>query len=207
MPLPSAGGCPAAAANPKWDAMTEPSPALVDALRCLGCRTTDRLVRVEAVVQQQRTATVIRGRVPGPFGSPMPLRARTVHTTRLAVALAPPRRPRSITGPTIVLGVAGLATAVNLLAAVGSGDGSAIAGVIIMGSLAAGAARVLHIRRAAAAAWPRGRRATWLWRRCWYCQRCGTVSLLTPALTAALPATGLAAYLLAVAAQMDPARP
>ena len=186
--------------------MTEPRPGRVDVLRCLGCRTTDRLIRVEAVVQQQRTATVVRGRVAGPFGGPMPLRARTIHTTRLAVALAPPRRPRSITGPTIVLGVAGLTTAVNLLVAVGSGDGSAIAGVIVMGSLAAGAARVLHVRRTAAA-WPRGRRAMWLWRRCWYCQRCGTVSLLTPALNAALPATHLAADLLAVAAQRDAARP
>ncbi|MCU7730960.1 hypothetical protein ODJ79_45215 [Actinoplanes sp. KI2] len=24
-------------------------------------------------------------------------------------------------------------------------------------------------------------RARWLWRHCWYCQRCGLVSLLTPA--------------------------
>ena len=184
--------------------MTEPSAALDGALRCLGCAATDRLVRVEVVVREQRTVTVVRGRVPGPFGSPVPLRARIVHAGPSAAALARPPMPRSTTGPAIVLGVAGLAAALNLMAAVESGGAQAITGVIIMGSLAAGAARVLHSRRATAAtAWPRARKATWLWRRCWFCHRCGTVSLLAPVLTAALPTSHLAADLVALAAQMD----
>ena len=187
--------------------MTELSSAPVGAPRCLGCSTTDRLARVEAVVREEGTATVMRGRVPGPFGSPVPLRARTVQTGPLAAALAPPRMPRSITVPAVVAGVAGLATAVNLLVAVESSSALAIAGVIIMGLLAAGAARVLHSRRATAAtASSRARKATWLWRRCWYCHRCGTVSLLAPVLTAALPASQLAADLVALAVRMERSR-
>ncbi|MCU7730714.1 hypothetical protein ODJ79_43955 [Actinoplanes sp. KI2] len=170
------------------------------ALRCLGCPSTDALIRVEALTRQQRTVAEVRGRAPGPFGYPVPVRARIVHHTALAAALAPPRRPRSATAPAIVLGVAGPAAALNLAVAVQSGGAQGIAGVIIMGLLAAGSGWLLRARRAAAArTGPQVRTARWLWRHCWYCRRCGAVSLLAPALRAALPAPNLAATLLTLA--------
>jgi hypothetical protein len=49
-------------------------------------------------------------------------------------------------------------------------------------------------------------KAVWLLRHCWYCRRCGTVSLILPTLAATLHVTNLAANLVRLAARPDPHR-
>ena len=69
-----------------------------------------------------------------------------MRTSRLATLLACPRRPPSATIPAIVLGVAVLAAAANLAAAVGSGGGQAALGAVVMGLAAAASGRALRSR-------------------------------------------------------------
>jgi len=164
---------------------------------CLRCARPDRLSRVAAVVRQQRATTVVHGRVTGPYGYAVPVRARAIHTNPLASVLAPPRGPRPAAALAVLAALATLGAAGSMDVVIASGGAHGKTGAMVTGLLAAAGwllvrARSANLSRSRTVAG----RALWLWRRCWYCHRCGVVSLLTPQGSTTLAADGLAPVLL-----------
>ncbi|GIF26834.1 hypothetical protein BJ973_000074 [Actinoplanes tereljensis] len=170
---------------------------------CLRCARPDRLSRVEAVVRQQRTTTVVHGQVTGPYGYAVPVRAHAVHTSRLASALAPPRGPRPPASLALLAIVTTLGAARSLDTVVASAGAHGKTGAMVMVALAAAGWLLVRARSADLS---RSRtvadRALWLWKRCWYCHRCGGVSLFTPNGSATLAADALALTLLDLASHL-----
>lgn len=171
--------------------------------RCLSCRRADQLVRVVAVVRQERVVHDVRGIASDPFGNPVPVRARAVRTSALAAALAPPRRRRAPMLASAVVVVFGVGGVMNMVVAVAAADVGGFLGAVVGVSLAAcGAWWVIRRRKDASASATLIDRARWLWRRCWYCRRCGVVSLLMPSGSTTLPAADLGPALVALASRL-----
>lgn len=165
---------------------------------CLECRRLDRLARVSAVVRDGRSVGVVRGSVPGRYGYDVPIEARVVQTSGLARALAAPVRPRPVTGLTIAVAAAGLLALWNLqLAIVAPSDAGAWLGAIAFAGIAFLCGTRLRARtREMQVTGPLVEGALWLWRRSWYCHRCGVVSVLTPNGSTLIGAHNLASSLI-----------
>lgn len=171
---------------------------------CVRCGRVDQIVSVPAVVREGRSSAVVRGRVTGSPGFDLPFRAHSVGTTGLAAQLAPPRRPMSPAVPTTALVLLGLIEFGVVQAAVaehGRYGTGALAGCL---AVVVGVCAVLAWWWRCEAA-RRGQlvdRAQYLWRRCWYCRRCGVVSVFTAAGPRVLAAGNLAAGLMDLAGQL-----
>ena len=181
---------------------------------CLQCRRLDRLESVPAAVRSGHSTGVVRGTVTGRFGYDVPVSGRVVQVSALARALAAPRRPRAATGPAIVFGGSALLALWNLLMAVSDpADGTAWFGLAFFLAVAASSGRVLRARqRRLQVMGPLVDEAVRLWRRSWYCRRCGVVSVYGPGAPTTVAASGLASALISVAQQRrqqkeQPARP
>lgn len=171
--------------------------------RCLSCRRADQLVRVVAVVRQERVVHDVRVIACESYGSPMPVRARAVRTSALAAALAPPRRRRAPMLASAVVIVVAMGSVMNMIAALAAADvGGLLAAVVGICLAACGAWWVIRRRKDVVASATLINRARWLWRRCWYCRRCGVVSLLMPNGSTTLPVTGLGPALVALASRL-----
>ena len=149
---------------------------------CLNCHRLDQFVRVAAAVRDERSTSIVRGRVPGRFGYDVPVSATVVQTSALARNLAPPVMPRSAVWPMVVLGGAALLVAWNLRrATMAPGEAGAWFGALFFAIVAVGSGAAVRKRR-------RDQRlmgsvlegAIQLWRWSWYCRRCAVVSVLTP---------------------------
>lgn len=171
-----------------------PGLGSMNAPACLHCGDPGPMEPVPAVYRAGRHVLDVRGYAWGPAVSPFTLRARGVRMSPLAASLAPP----TVLGLRVVTtSVIGLVLVTGLVVAdavssrrLGSPAESCIstAGPLLMLVVAA----VWLRRRKAGAGGRRTQRALWLWRRCWYCRRCGHVSLMSPATSTALPPTRLA---------------
>lgn len=170
---------------------------------CLRCRRLDQLVSVPAAVRAGHSTGVVRGSVVGRFGYDVPVSGRVVQVSALARALAAPRRPRAGTGPAITIAGSVLLALWNLqLAVLDSGDGTAWFGLVFFVAVAVGSGWVLRSRqRRLRVMGPLIDDAIGLWRRSWYCRRCGVVSLYGPGAPRAVAASGLASALLLAAQQ------
>ena len=171
---------------------------------CLKCGGTDRLSSVPAVVPEGRSTAVVRGRITGSPGVDLPFRASASQVSYLAEALAAPRRPMSPAVPVAGLVVAGVVELAVVESAVseggryGTGALAVVLGVVV-GLLAA---LVPWWRREAARRGQRVERAWYLWRRSWYCRRCGVVSVIWDGGFRVLAARNLAADLVVLAGQL-----
>jgi crotonobetainyl-CoA:carnitine CoA-transferase CaiB-like acyl-CoA transferase len=149
---------------------------------CLRCDGRDQLARVEAVVREGRYTGFVQGWVAGRDGYDVPIQARMVQTTGLARSLAPPGRPLAATGWAVVSAVAvvlmlGAASMVfNAPANGGAWVCTAMIAVVSVASVVVWFARLRAGQRMGSLV----EGARWLWRRSWYCHRCGLVSVLTP---------------------------
>lgn len=147
--------------------------------RCLRCGGVDRIAAVPAVVREGRSTTEIRGRLMGSPGVNVPFRAGAVQVGGLTQALAAPRLPMSPVAPVGAAVVAGLVELVVIQSAVSEGGRygtGALAGVLGVG-VAVFAVFAWWWRREAARRGLEVERARYLWRRSWYCSRCGVVSV------------------------------
>jgi hypothetical protein len=144
---------------------------------CLGCRAADGLTKVSAVVRQGREMIEIRGHVsPSTYGLRATLRGQAVRESELARELAAPRSSHRSVWPVVMVGIIAFALAAMA--------GSASRGVALVGWLLIACATVVGIalfrkRGAGRVLDTTVQRALWLWRHCWYCPRCDTVSLFT----------------------------
>jgi hypothetical protein len=168
---------------------------------CLRCRRLDQLVSVPAAVRAGHSTGVVRGSVTGRFGYDVPVSGRVVQVSALARALAAPRQLRAATGPAIVFGGSALLALWNLLVAVSDPTGgTAWFGLVFFLAVAVGSGWVLRARqRRAQVMGPLVDEAVELWRRSWYCRRCGVVSVYGPGAPTTVAASGLASALISVA--------
>lgn len=176
-------------------------PQEVAPAMCLRCRHADQVVSVPAVVREGRHVARVRGYLHGPPGYLVHVRVRGVQVSQLASMMAPPRVARSwiSAAPLALVALFVLVIVeVNLERSSGSVASSwtslvflilAAVGVVRLRGRGGGGADV--------------RRALWLWRRCWYCRRCGVVSHISPALSTVLPVEGLAISLVELAGRLD----
>jgi hypothetical protein len=172
-------------------------------LGCLRCRRLDQLVSVPAAVRDGRSTGVVRGSVTGRFGYDVPVRGRVVQVSALARALAAPSRPRAVAGPAIGFGGSALLSLWNLqLAALDPADGSAWFGVLFFAAVAVGSGWVLRARHRRLRVMGRLLDdAIGLWRRSWYCRRCGVVSVYGPGTPTIVATSGFASALISLAQQ------
>jgi hypothetical protein len=181
------------------------SPAILgERPSCVKCGGTDLLVTVPAVVREGRSTAVVRGRITGLPGVDLPFRASASKVSGLAQALAAPRRPMSPAVPVAGLVVAGLAELAVVASAVSEGGRygtGALAGVLGV-VVALLAALVPWWRREAARRGQATDRAWYLWRRSWYCRRCGVVSVIWDGGFRVVAARNLAADLVVLAGQL-----
>ena len=170
---------------------------------CWQCGHVDQLVSVPAAVRDGRSAGVVRGSITGRYGYDVPVKARVVQVSALARTLAAPVRPRTVTKPAIALGISGWLAVWNLqLAVLGPTNGTAWFGVVFFALVALASGWVLRVRlRQAQSMGPLVDEAIGLWRRSWYCRRCGVVSVYGSGRPAVVQASGLAAALVAMAGQ------
>ena len=170
---------------------------------CLQCRRLDQLVSVPAAVRAGHSTGVVRGSVTGRFGYDVPVTGRVSQVSALARALAAPRRPRTATGPLVVVGGSALLALWNLLLAVSDpADGTTWFGLVFFVAVGAGSGWVLRARqRRLQVMGPLVDEAIGLWRRSWYCRRCGVVSVYGAGVPVTVPAGGLASALISVAHQ------
>ena len=168
---------------------------------CLQCRRIDQSVSVPAAVRDGRSTAVVRGSVTSKFGYAVPVKGRVTNVSALARALAVPRRPRGVTAPAIVFGGSGLLALWNLqLAVLDPGDDAAWFGVLFFAAMALGSRWVLRARhRHLQMMGPLVDDAIGLWRRSWYCRRCGVVSVYGPGRPVIVGVRGFASTLLAMA--------
>ncbi|MFB9693167.1 hypothetical protein ACFFRK_08980 [Amorphoplanes digitatis] len=176
------------------------------AVQCLRCGQAEFLTRVPVIYRDGRVEVSVRGQAFGTATGVVPIRARAVRVTPLARMLAPPRRPRSAAVPAISLGVVGFFFLVVLNIGVASEGGfgvwPAAMALLVLGALCG--AMVWSRRRSTRATGRDVGRARWLWDRCWYCHRCGYVSLLVPTVVSQLlPAADLAASLFETAGRLQ----
>jgi hypothetical protein len=173
-------------------------------LSCLKCGSTDRLSSASAVVREGRSTAVVRGQIMGSPGVDLPFRASASKVSGLAEAVAAPRRPMSPAVPVAGLVVAGAVELAVVESAVseggryGTGALAVVLGVVV-GLLAA---LVPWWRREAARRGQTVERAWYLWRRSWYCRRCGVVSVIWDGGFRVLAARNLAADLVVLAGQL-----
>jgi hypothetical protein len=174
---------------------------------CLKCGSGE-LRRVEVVYREGRAVAEFRGMAMG-TSEVLPVRVRGVRMTALARELAPPRRPPSMVLPAVALSVIGLFAAVLFLTLFEEGSGGSWPGLVLLVVLAIPFGMLLRSRsKLANTVTPRDvDRANWLWRRCWFCRRCGSVSLVAPGHAIPLPHCRLASSLVAVARRMQWRRP
>jgi hypothetical protein len=158
---------------------------------------------VPVAVRAGHSTGVVRGSVTGRFGYDVPVSGRVVQVSALARALAAPRRPRAATGPAIVFGGSVLLALWNLqLVVLDPGGGTAWFGLVFFAAVAAGSGWVLRARqRRLQMMGPLVDDAIGLWRRSWYCRRCGVVSVYGPGAPTTVAASGLASALISVAQQ------
>jgi hypothetical protein len=134
----------------------------------------------------------------------IPFRARAVRVSALAAALAAPRRPLSPAVLVICLVVAGLVelaavqTAMSEDGRYGTGELAGVGGIAV--TLLA--VFVSWWRREAARRGQMVERARYLWRRSWYCHRCGAISVFWTGGARVLGARSFAADLMALARQI-----
>lgn len=171
---------------------------------CLQCRRVDQVVSVPAAVRAGHSTGMVRGSVVGRFGYDVPVSGRVVHVSALARALAAPRRPRAVTGPAVVFGGSALLALWNLqLAVLDPSGGTAWFGLLFFAVVAVGSCWALRARhRDLRVMGPLVDEAIGLWRRSWYCRRCGVVSVYgsgAPAIVAV--GGGFASELIRVARQ------
>jgi hypothetical protein len=175
------------------------------AVLCLRCGPGGRVTRVATIFRGERDVVRVRGMAVGAqVGGVLPVTARAVRVSALARALAPPRRPRSAVVPAVLLGAVGLfgvVVAEVSLAAEGDSGAGPVAVMLAVAAVVCGAL-VWSRRHNHGVARRDVDRARWLWERCWYCRRCGSVSLLAPTVSRELPADGLAAAVLDMARQL-----
>ncbi|GII22553.1 hypothetical protein Pme01_21500 [Planosporangium mesophilum] len=161
------------------------------------------MVSVAAVVLEESPTVLVRAGNMGANGYAGYLTGRVQTKTRLAAMLAPPARLQTVTAPAVCLGVAVFLEFVmlsNLDPA--RSDFGAVAGFAsLLGLVIAALTCVILVRkRKLSASGPIAERARALWRRCWYCRRCGVVTLaMTGGSNQTLPAHGLARTLVAIA--------
>lgn len=171
---------------------------------CLRCGGVDRIAAVPAVVREGRSTTEIRGRLVGSPGVNLPFRAGAVQVSGLAQALAAPRRPMSPVVPVGAAVVAGLVELVVIQSAVSEGGRygtGALAGVLGVG-VAVFAVVAWWWRREVVRRGLEVERARYLWRRSWYCSRCGVVSVFWAGACRVLGARRLAADLVVLAGEL-----
>lgn len=179
--------------------------ASAEGRRCLRCGDGDRIVAVSAVVREGHSTTQIRGRLVGSPGLNLPFRAGAVQMSGVAQALAPPRRPMSPVVPVCAAVVAGLVELVVIQSAVAEGGRfgtGALAAVLGVG-VAVFAVVAWWWRREALRRGLEVERARYLWRRSWYCSRCGVVSVFWAGACRVLGARRLAADLLMLAGELQ----
>ncbi|WP_436528503.1 hypothetical protein [Actinoplanes sp. HUAS TT8] len=161
--------------------------------------------RVVAVYREGRDVVDVRGEAFAADGSGMlPVRARAVRVSGLARVLTPPQRPRSATVPAVVAGASVFFLAVLVRGSSMDGEAAgrwpAFVGLSIV---AAAAGFVAWTRRNNAGCGVVVDRARRLWQDCWYCRRCGFVSLMTTTgVSRVLAAKGLAASLIRIAGEL-----
>lgn len=163
---------------------------------CLRCQSSDQLASVAAVVRDGRSTSVVHARVLDRSGYAVPIRARVARTSDLAQELATPQLPRPATSWAVALGVSGLLAAWNLQGALNGGGSTAWFGAVAFAVTAGACGALLRVRgHQTRVARPMAEGAVWLWRRSWYCHRCGVVSVLTPNGSAVVGAGRLGASL------------
>lgn len=175
---------------------------------CLRCGRLDQLITVATAVRNGRSAGVVRCSVTGRFGYAVPVEASVVHTSALSRALAAPARPRTATAPAIAFGVSGLLALWNLqVAALNPVDGTAWFGVVSFAVMALGSGWVLWARhRHIQTMTPVVDEAIKLWRRSWYCRRCGVVSVYALSGPTVTGVNGFAATLVHLASRRRQAK-
>jgi hypothetical protein len=175
-------------------------------VECLRCGPAGELRRVAVVYRDGRDVVRVRGQAFGMDGAGVvPVRARAVRVSELARVLSPPRRPPSVVVPAALLGAAVLFLMVVAGMALTTEGGSAVwpAAVPLLVIGAACACLVWARRHGSRVSGRDVGRARWLWARCWYCRRCGLVSLVAPSVVSQLlPAAGLAGSLFEVAGRL-----
>jgi hypothetical protein len=174
---------------------------------CSSCERVDQAAWVPAVYRAERSTTVVRGQVYSDYGHGGRVRGRATTVSALGAALAPPRAPKSLTAPVVLLAGAVFFEMVTVLAAAG-GDPSAL-GIAVFVLLpiailaAVASSRHPRIRDHGAAA----ARAWQLWSNCWYCHRCGSVTVLIGGGRVSLAGRGLTLSLMRLAYELGPANP
>jgi hypothetical protein len=175
-------------------------------IRCMGCGAVNGVKRVAVICRDEREIVRVDGLAVGyASGAVLPVSARTVRVSGRARMLAAPRRPKSVAVPVVLLVGVGVC-AVVAVDSVLSTEGNWGAGLflVLLGVAAAWCVAVLRARRVSSAVTQRDvGRARWLWQRCWYCGRCGMVSVIDPAVSRLLPARGLAAALFRLASELS----
>jgi hypothetical protein len=173
-------------------------------IRCLGCGSAVR--RVAVICRDEREIVRVDGLAVGyASGVVEPVSARAVRVSARARMLAAPRGPRSAVVPVAVLAGVGMC-AVVAVDSVLSTEQNWGAGLFLLLLAVVGAwcVAVLRARRGSGAVTRRDvGRARWLWQRCWYCSRCGMVSVIAPGVARLLPARGLASALFSVASELS----
>jgi hypothetical protein len=173
---------------------------------CLGCGPVGAVRRVAVVCRDEREIVRVSGEAVGyASGVVSPVSARAVRVSARALVLAAPQRPKSVGVPFVVLvgvGMCWVVVANSVLSAVGNwGAGMVLVGLTVV---AVWCGLVLRVRRGSGAVTRRDvGRARWLWERCWYCGRCGMVSVIDPAVSRLLPARGLAMTLVGLASELS----
>jgi hypothetical protein len=166
---------------------------------CGHCAHVDQLVAVSAVVAQGMSSSAVRGYVRNQWGGRSRVSARAVSADAVALMLSPPR-VRTPVWPAIGAGASGFFGLVALQVGATGGAGAAFVGLVSFGC--ATVCGIVLWRRCRPAARGIAEGALTLWRRCWYCRRCGGVTLRQPDGPAVrLAAQGLAAELRSIAAR------
>jgi hypothetical protein len=173
--------------------------------RCTSCERVDQLAHVPAIYRAERTTTVVRGRVTTDYGHGGRVRGRATTVSALGAALAPPRLPKSIVVPVVLLGGAGFFEMVTVYAAVGGDPDAPGIGVFLLVPLAILAVVVWLRHRRLRDQGPAAARAQGLWHRCWYCRRCGLVTLPVGSGRVSLAGRGLAGSLVRLSYQQGAA--
>jgi hypothetical protein len=175
-------------------------------VRCLGCESVAAVRRVAVICRDERETVRVDGLAVGyGSGAVSPVSVRAVRVTARARMLAAPRGPKSVAVPVVVLAGVGVCAVVAADSVLRT-DGNWGAGLflLLLAAVAVWCVAVLRARRSSGAATRRDvGRARWLWQRCWYCGRCGMVSVIDPAVSRLLPARGLAAALLRLASELS----
>lgn len=175
-------------------------------VRCLGCGAVDAARRVAVICRDEREVVRVDGLAVGySSGVVEPVSARAVRVSARARMLAAPRGPKSVAAPVVVLVGVGMCAVVAADSVLSTEENwGAGLFLVLLGVAAAWCVAVLRARRGSGAVTQRDvDKARWLWQRCWYCGRCGMVSVIDPAVSRLLPARGLATALFQLASELS----